>query len=129
MRYQQLGDGAGVRRTSPAEKKIRAATSEHQDRDQRSAVGATVEKVVGIEHRPIGRARLPRVEVPHDRCGHVHVHRLFEVGATTITRSPACAPHSRYRVTIIEVVPASATRPGGQIALDDVIPRQGRGAA
>lgn len=127
MTYHRDGGGAGAAHTDPAQK-IRTATSQ-QDRGQDSAIRGAVEKVTGTEHRPIGRARLPRVEVLHDRCGHVHSHRRSEVEATSIVRAPACAPHTRYRVTITEVVPASATRPGGQIALDDAIPRQTRGAA
>lgn len=63
----------------------------------------------GTALRPIGDAKFARVKVPHD-CGFVHLHILFEVGASSIVRSPQCAPHREYRVVITAVVPAVQQR-------------------
>lgn len=42
-------------------------------------------------------------------CGHAHRHVIFEENTRTIERAPACAPHRRYVVEIVDVVPAEAS--------------------
>lgn len=93
------------------------AASAHQaphdeDHGQRSAPTA-LPVVSGTELAPIGDAEYARVTVHHQACGHVHLHVKFEVGATTIVRSPACARHTEYRVVITTVVPSAADQIAG----------------
>lgn len=39
-------------------------------------------------------------------CGRAHIHIAFEGPRPTIERSPSCAKHRTYVVTITDVVPA-----------------------
>lgn len=86
-----------------------AATAKSQDLGKPTAP-PVIPVVSGTELAPIGAAQYPRVTVHHVACGHVHVHFKFEVGATSIVRSPACARHTEYRIVIEAFVPSISSR-------------------
>jgi ribosomal protein L37E len=89
-------------------------TTPQQD-DQRAQSTASIDPVVvfGTEHLPSGNAQFPRVEVTCRRCGFTHFHIKYEVDASTIVRSPACARHTEYTIEIVNVKPTAVERRRG----------------
>jgi ribosomal protein L37E len=86
-----------------------ATAAKPQDHPDRTA-GLDLVVVFGTEHLPSGDAHFPRIEVACKRCGFTHFHIKYEVDASTIVRSPACARHTEYTIEIVNVKPTAVER-------------------
>ncbi|WP_219413927.1 hypothetical protein [Pseudonocardia nigra] len=111
MNPRNRDGGPGQPQPGTAATKI-AAAAKPQDRRQSTASTDNVVEF-GTEHLPSGDAQFPRVEVVCRRCGFTHFHIKYEVGASTIVRSPACARHTKYTVVIVNVKPTAVERRRG----------------
>jgi hypothetical protein len=108
---QPRNGGPGHHPEAPAAtQKISAPITKHDPQKDRTA---TTQVLVAFATRFLaaGDTTLDWVVVRKcPLCGHAHKHILFEIGASTIERAPACARHRSYLVTVTDVVPSAAER-------------------
>lgn len=101
-------DGPGVTTPEPVTTKI-AETAKSRDQDQGSAVPtAMVAHAVVLLAGPTAVFDRLMVRVcPVEGCSYSHLH-LVPVGAwrEPLFRAPRCRPSLRYRIEIVDVLPA-----------------------
>lgn len=103
-----LQNGNGRRDTTPTAAANTSPALTKQAHPEPTAQVAPM-ALPGTEWLASGNA-YSRVSVTCSRCGHTHFHVKFEVNATRIVRSPACAKHTEYEIEIVTVVPSQRAR-------------------
>lgn len=98
---------ARTRNGGPLARAAAATQIAPQEQPDRSALTGTVE-VFGTRLLAAGGAHFDRILVRRCCwCGRAHLHIAFEGPLPRVERSPSCAKHRTYVVTITDVVPAA----------------------
>lgn len=109
------GGGPGVTHPEPVEKKITTAKQPDRDQRSRSAAVLVAHALVLLSGPDAVYDRLLVRTCPVPGCSYAHLHHV-PIGAwrQPLVRAPRCRPWLRYRIEVVDVLPAVPALAGQQ---------------